>query len=73
MLPTFVLFLFKDPVDEFNFFNGSRGILTLLRQRVQINRSRDDFYQAWLTLDPEMSSVNSTEIVPGYLQQIEVR
>ncbi|XP_071495259.1 glutamate receptor ionotropic, kainate 1-like [Diadema antillarum] len=64
----------REPIDEFRFFNGSRGILTLLKQRVSIDPTREDFYEAWLTLDPELGSdmpENSTELMPDYLQPME--
>ena len=63
-------------MDEFRFFNGSKGILTLLKQSVKIDPTREDFYQAWLTLDPDLETQleeNATEIMPDYLQPIEVR
>eukprot|EP00057_Strongylocentrotus_purpuratus_P022448 XP_011676922.1 PREDICTED: glutamate receptor ionotropic, kainate 2-like [Strongylocentrotus purpuratus] len=64
----------EEPVDEFRFFNGSKGILTLLKQSVKIDPTREDFYQAWLTLDPDLETQleeNATEIMPDYLQPIE--
>ncbi|XP_071850380.1 glutamate receptor ionotropic, delta-2-like isoform X3 [Apostichopus japonicus] len=47
------------------FFNGTTGILALCKQNVTIHQHNNNFKEAWLTLNPELSDMfenNKTEL-----------
>lgn len=58
------------------FFNGTTGILALCKQNVTIHQHNNNFKEAWLTLNPELSDMfenNKTELGIDTLMDINVR
>ena len=42
------------------FFNGSPGIITMIKQHVVLRNYPPDFHEAWRTLAPELEIGEST-------------